>query len=170
MLFAPYLAHGADDAALTPSHKAKILVAGLSFSRNLRDRGDAGFHVVTVGDCPTADELKSLEGKPVNNQALHVTRVEASNSAQLEQQLNAGAAALFYCPDGAKLAGQVTANASSHKVITVADDPGLVADHLAMVGVEVRNGRPALLLNATLAKEVGLDFDPRVYTVSRVIK
>lgn len=157
-----------DGPDVSPSHKVKILLTALSFSRGLPAlaQGSDKLTVFLVGNCETADEMFATEGKKVNGLVLHYEKTSAGDAVALDKKSAAGVA--FFCDDARAAAASMQAG-EGRKWLTLADEPDMV-ETSSLLGVEVRNGRPNLLLNGAMAKAAGIEFDPRFYTFARVIK
>lgn len=157
-----------DGPDVTASHKTKIFLTALSFSRGLAALAQGGdkLTVLLVGSCDTADEMSATEGKKVSGLTLHYERIAAGDGAALEKKGGTGIA--FFCDDS-RAAANTLQPGEGRKWLTLADRPDMVETG-SLLGVEVRNGRPTLLLNGSLAKAAGIEFDPRFYTFARVIK
>lgn len=154
--------------ALNPTHKAKILMAGLSLSRGLPNATGSQVSVMLGGECETADALATFEGKKLNGATVEFKRV---NDADILKKLTEGGtpAVLFYCSESKKRLKDIAALAAKLKVVTISDDVDDLKNGL-MFGVEVRGERAGLVLNMPQAKAIGLEFDPRFYVVTRVIQ
>jgi hypothetical protein len=153
--------------ALSPSHKAKIFMAGLSLSRGLPAVKDNVVKVLLAGDCETADALSTFVDKKLNGATVEFKRIGAGEVLKsMGEQLPA---IVFLCPEANKKIPDVVAAAEKYKVVTISDDAAGV-DNGLMFGVEVRGARAGLVLNLPQAKSIGLEFDPRFYVVARVIK
>jgi hypothetical protein len=153
--------------ALTPSHKAKIIMAGLSLSRGLPGAAPSQALMLLAGSCETAEALESLDGKKINGVPVVYKRIGAPDLLKSIQEERP--AAVFYCSESKKRTGEVAALAEKYKVVTIAENVEELTGGL-MLGVEVRGERAGLVLNMPQAKAIGLEFDPRFYVVTRVIQ
>jgi hypothetical protein len=156
-------------AQLLPANKARIVLVGLSFARKLPTTPDGAIAVLIVGDCETGTSLVDMDGKNLNGHPLRFKRIQASSRSQIEVAIAAEPpAALYFCGQSPSLAGSIRTLAQQKRFVTIADDFERHAG-LMMLGVEVRNERPAIVLNAARLREIELEFDARIYSVARVI-
>lgn len=153
--------------SINPSRKAKIFFAGLSLARELPAAGSGDANVLVAGDCETADEIATFNGKKLNGRNLSIRRAKAD--AVLPELAKQRTAILFVCPDAAGSVSAVVEAAEKNKIVTLSDDPRGVQNGL-MFGIEVREERAGLVLNITTAKAIGLDFDPRFFAATRIVK
>jgi hypothetical protein len=156
------------DGQLLPSNKARIILVALSFVR-----GDAAgdLPVVVIDNCDTGSAMREMEGRQVNGQSLRFWSVPGRDVALLRARLEGYSRAIvFYCGDSDRVAAGIGELGRSRMgLVTVSDNPRLVADHF-MMGVEVREARASLLINMPKLRAVDTQLDPRIFSVARVIQ
>lgn len=156
---------------LAPSHQAKLILVGLSFFRNLAPDGEGNLTVLLVGSCPVATALNDMTGKAINGYKLRFieTPERPADEALLKLLAKNRTAAIFDCAPQDILARRTAAVASDLKMPLLALNAQAVLAG-ALLGTEVANGRPGLVLNVKAARDLGLTFDARLSSVARLVQ
>lgn len=162
-------AQAASTVEITPSHQAKIILAGLSFFRRLpADNGH--LNILIVGNCPVSDALRELEGKSINGLTIKFELAGKPSDAELRRRLESKTfAALYDCSRQPDSARQIAEIALASKVIHMAPS-SLAVENGALLATEVHQGRPGLVLNMATVKTLGASFDARLAGVARFIQ
>ena len=156
---------------LSPSHQAKLFLVGLSFFRNLPADSEGKLNVLLLGGCPVASALGDMNGKALNNYKLNFvdTQERLADADLLKVLARSRIAAVFECAtqDSAIRRTALVAGDARTPTLTLS---ARAVEAGALLGTEVANGRPSLVLNVKTAKDLGLTFDARLTTVARLIQ
>jgi hypothetical protein len=145
----------------------KILLTSLSFDRALVKRAVQGEIVIAVeGACPTAEVFRQVAGKRLRDFAIRVVAFETKGPARQLDDSRPGA--VFVCAD-AGVSADLLAAANERAVLILTDGEAVVRAAEAAVGVEAGEGGVRLVVNASIARKQGADFDPRLYGAARVV-
>lgn len=156
---------------LAPSHQAKLILVGLSFFRNLAPDGEGHLTVLLVGSCPVATALHDMSGKAINGYKLRFieSQERPDDEALLKLIAKNRTAAVFDCAPQEVIVRRTVAVAGGLNMPLLALNAQAVQAG-ALLGTEVANGRPALVLNVKTARDLGLTFDARLSSVARLVQ
>jgi hypothetical protein len=169
----------AQEVALPAAVHLPLLVKVLSFDRNFSGRGG---ETVVVGvlyqakyraSATVADEVRQALGRlsrsDTGGYLVRVVSIDLDASVDPGQAVSRERIAVLYVgPLRAYSLADITSVTRSAGVTTVTGVPDYVETGLA-IGIDLRGGRPEIVVNLAAAKAEGADLSARLLGVARVI-
>jgi hypothetical protein len=148
--------------------RIKILLTALSFEKKMLTSAGR-INLAAQGACDTAAELKLTQGRVINGVPLTFNGLgEIKSKEQLaEWTRGRNINVLFICDLPPAAVGAVAEVARDQRIIVLSENPTLI-ESSAVLTVGIQNDHPRLMLNVSKAKEVGAEFDGRIFGVATI--
>ncbi|RLF26197.1 MAG: hypothetical protein DRN14_07250 [Thermoplasmata archaeon] len=150
----------------------------LKYDRNITQRGAEGLKLGVIYNPNNKKSVKtyrdfekefnSLESKSVKGMTIILIPVKGADQLQSAIK-NYGINMLYVCPGLDDQLSRIVQTCSENKILTMTGYPPY-ADKGVAVGLSVENGKPRLVINTTVSKQVGSNFSADVLRLARVIK
>lgn len=161
-----------------PKLALQVILKVLTYDRTFPTRGSGEFVVLVPHDASQAGEAAAIDGvlgelkdAVLLGRKLRFAQVEVGPHAPLKDAIlrEHASAVLLLTGSGELLTGSAVEAARALHLYPLSLAPELV-EKAAAVGVANHEGRPQILLNLELAKEIGAEFEPSVLRLAKVVK
>lgn len=155
-----------------------MLLKVLTYDVNFDARGLGDFTVLVVGDANQGEKrdllllaLKDLPSQKVKSRTLKYAVAEFKDEASLQGEIDRSKASALLIIPGASAATvkHVWEVAQDNQTYVLALEASMIEAGLP-VGVQVKDGKPQILINEKGAKSVGAKFETAILKLARVIQ
>lgn len=158
-LATPALADGVD-AELA----SRIILKIMTLDQDLQKKTGGKIEIGVIGSPAALAAFRKLEGSSIDkDSAISVANVVGYDSLPPEQKPT-----LIFVGEGADPA-EVTKYTRGNRVLSVTNVASFV-DRGVTLGLELENEKPKVLLNLTGSASEGINWDPRIFKISRTVR